>query len=175
MFVCFSMLATYTSSSFGILSLLDHVAVAICMYLCCHLVNVFTTCKFCRMCCLQIWRINTKYNVLYVHGPGTPGPMHSFARIHDTACQYRIEEMAETEPLPAMPTFYADDAAEPLPEELFEKDLFQFTEPSIVYSIEEEKKKIKKKTWVSVSVAWLTAVISTEWPKKWTLFDCTHL
>ena len=46
-----------------------------------------------------------------------------------------------------MPTYYADDAKEPLPEELFDKDLFQFTEPSIVYSAEEtDKKKVKKKT-----------------------------
>ena len=42
-----------------------------------------------------------------------------------------------------MPTFYADDAKEPLPEELFDKDLFQFTEPSIVYSIEDTDKKKK--------------------------------
>jgi len=47
-----------------------------------------------------------------------------------------------------MPTFYTDDAKEPVPEEFFDKDLFQFTEPSVVYSIEdtEKKKKIKKKT-----------------------------
>jgi len=47
-----------------------------------------------------------------------------------------------------MPTFYADDAKEPLPEEFFDKDLFQFSDPSIVYSIEDadKKKKIKKKT-----------------------------
>ena len=50
------------------------------------------------------------------------------------------------EPAPPMPTFYADDTKEPLPEEFFDKELFQFTEPSIVYSIEDtDKKKIKKK------------------------------
>jgi len=86
--------------------------------------------------------------VLYVHGPGTPGPMHSFARIFDTGFRKRKEEIAAKQPLPPMPTFYADDAKEPLPEELFDKDLFQFTEPSVVYSIEDsgkKKKTVKKK------------------------------
>jgi len=48
---------------------------------------------------------------------------------------------------PPMPTFYADDVTEPPPEDLFDKDLFQFSEPSLVYSIEDaDKKKLKKKT-----------------------------
>lgn len=94
---------------------------------------------------LKIWRINTKYNVLYLQGPATPGPPHCFTRIYDTGHMGRRLEMASA---PPMPTFYADDVKEPLPEEFFDKDLFQFTEPSIVYSIEDadKKKKIKKKT-----------------------------
>jgi len=93
---------------------------------------------------LQIWRINTKYNVLYVHSPATPGPTHSFARIYDTSFSARRQKMVEP---PPMPTFYADDATEPLPEEQFDKDLFHFTDPSIVYSMEDaDKKKVKKKT-----------------------------
>lgn len=96
-------------------------------------------------CWLQIWRINTKYNVLYLQGPATPGPPHCFTRIYDTGHMGRRLEMVSA---PPMPTFYADDVKEPLPEEFFDKDLFQFTEPSIVYSIEDadKKKKIKKKT-----------------------------
>jgi len=86
--------------------------------------------------------------VLYVHGNGCPGPMHSFARIYDTVFRFRQHEaVARQDPPPHMPTFYSDDVTEPLPEELFDKDLFQFTEPSVVYSIEDaDKKKIKKKT-----------------------------
>jgi len=100
--------------------------------------------KYCR----QIWRINTKYNVLYIHGPATPGPNHCFVRIYDTKLVYRRQKLIDEESSPPMPTFYADDAKEPLPEELYDKDVFQFTEPSIVYSVEEQdkKKKIKKKT-----------------------------
>ena len=85
--------------------------------------------------------------MIYVHGQGTPGPLHSFARIYDTVFRHRRNEALETQSPPPMPTFYADDATEPLPEELYDKEMFQFTEPSIVYSIgEAEKKKIKKKT-----------------------------
>lgn len=84
--------------------------------------------------------------MLYVHGNGCPGPIHSFARIFDTTFRARQQEVVDRQQQPPMPTFYSDDITEPLPEELFDKDLFQFTEPSIVYSIEEaEKKKIKKK------------------------------
>jgi len=73
--------------------------------------------------------------------------MHSFARIYDTVFRHRQREMIQKHPLPPMPTFYADDITEPLPENLYDKDLFQFTDPSIVYSIEDaEKKKIKRKT-----------------------------
>jgi hypothetical protein len=43
-----------------------------------------------------------------------------------------------------MPTFYPDDVKEPLPEEIFDKDLFQFTEPSITYP-EEAQTKSKSK------------------------------
>ena len=82
--------------------------------------------------------------MLYVHGPATPGPTHCFTRIFDTILHYRQQKR---DPAPPMPTFYADDAKEPLPEELFDSDLFQFTEPSIVYSVDDsdKKKKIKKK------------------------------
>jgi len=95
---------------------------------------------------VQIWRINTKHNVLYLHGQGTPGPIHSFARIYDSVCRKHFEKM-ESPTGPPMPTFYSDDAKEPLPEEIYDKDLYQFTDQSIVYSIEEtDKKKIKRKT-----------------------------
>lgn len=33
---------------------------------------------------LKIWRINTKYNVLYVHGPAIPGPVHHYVNVRDS-------------------------------------------------------------------------------------------
>jgi len=46
-----------------------------------------------------------------------------------------------------MPTYYPDDSNESLPEELFDKDLFQFTEPSITYPEESDSKtKLKARS-----------------------------
>ena len=101
---------------------------------------------------LQVWRINTKYNILYVHGPAVPGPNHCYVRVMDTRLRYRRVAMANRGkvdeaigPLP-MPTFFPDDVTESMPEELFDKDLFQFAEPSITYPDEpaaKTKSKVK--------------------------------
>jgi len=99
---------------------------------------------------LKIWRINTKYNILYVHGQAVPGPTHCYVRIMDTKLVYRRAAMAQrhvtdtTVAALPMPTFYPDDVKEPLPEDIFDKDLFQFVEPSISYP-EESTTKSKSK------------------------------
>lgn len=84
---------------------------------------------------LKIWRINTKYNVLYVHGPCLPGPTHCYVRVMDTSLWYRRTQMKESPPV--MPTFYSDDALESIPEEIFDEDMFEFKKPTI--SFDEEK------------------------------------
>ena len=90
---------------------------------------------------LQIWRINTKYNVLYVHGPCIPGPNHCYVRIMDTTLFYRKHAMEEQPPY--MPTFYPEDAGDSaLPEEILDEKLFNLKDPSILY--EEEMKVVKK-------------------------------
>jgi hypothetical protein len=42
------------------------------------------------------------------------------------------------EPLP-MPTFYPEDSQDPIKEEYFSEDVFEFTEPSVQYAEEEGK------------------------------------
>ena len=87
---------------------------------------------------------------MYVHGPATPGPTHCYMRVFDTSLQYRRKYMAKRHITDSsvsalsMPTFYPDDSEEPLKEELFDKDLFQFTEPSITYPEESESKTKSK-------------------------------
>lgn len=82
---------------------------------------------------LKIWRINTKYNVLYVHGHGVAGRPHTFVRIRDSYLPRRRLNPEKNADVPPMPTWYPEDAeADPLPEEIFHEDLFQFTNPSIV-------------------------------------------
>jgi large subunit ribosomal protein L3 len=102
--------------------------------------------KFRTLKGLKIWRIDTKYNILYVHGPGTPGPTHCYVRVFDTTLPNRRQRMVSPETLP-MPTFYPDDVSEPLPEEIFDKDLFQFSEPSVTFAPEpKDKAKAKSKS-----------------------------
>ena len=91
---------------------------------------------------MKIWRINTKYNILYVHGQNVPGPTHCYVRFTDTKLFYRRDRLTALPPV--MPTFYADDVTEPLPEEIFDEKLYKFTDPTIVFP-ETEKLKQKKK------------------------------
>ncbi|KAI8746504.1 39S ribosomal protein L3, mitochondrial-like [Biomphalaria glabrata] len=86
---------------------------------------------------LKIWRINTKYNVLYVTGAAVCGRPHTFVRVYDTVLPRKKRPESSYESVP-MPTWFEEDATEPLPEEYFDSKLFQFTSPSL--EIEEEKK-----------------------------------
>ena len=80
----------------------------------------------------QIWRINTKYNVLYVQGHGVAGLPHTFVRIRDTYIpKKRLNPEKNTDV--SMPTWYPEDvSSDPLPEEIFHQDMFQFTDPTII-------------------------------------------
>ena len=79
----------------------------------------------------QIWRINTKYNLLYIKGYNIPGPNHCYVRIMDSTLNHRYRQRAKDPP--SMPTFYPDEQDEPLPEELFMEDIHQFTDPTVTY------------------------------------------
>ena len=81
----------------------------------------------------QIWRINTKYNILYVHGPCVPGECHTMVRVYDTCLPTRKPKHP-----PPMPTWLPEDSADEVPEEMFDDKLHQFAAPSIQY--EEEQK-----------------------------------
>ncbi|BFZ13453.1 hypothetical protein BsWGS_16492 [Bradybaena similaris] len=79
---------------------------------------------------LKIWRINTKYNILYVTGGSVAGLPHTFVRVKDSLLPTRRIKEENAGNLP-MPTWYPEDETEPIPEELFDEKLFQFTDPSI--------------------------------------------
>ncbi|XP_012941032.1 39S ribosomal protein L3, mitochondrial [Aplysia californica] len=85
---------------------------------------------------LKIWRINTKYNILYVTGPAVAGVPHTFCRVKDTVLPKKCLREDRSENVP-MPTWFPEDLGDdPQPEEIFDKDLFQFTEPSLVEETE---------------------------------------
>lgn len=82
---------------------------------------------------LKIWRINYRYNVLYLTGPSTPGSTHSYIRIFDTILPSLKKEMTAKEIHPPMPTAYPEDFNEGLPEEVFDDELFQLHDPTLKF------------------------------------------
>ena len=78
---------------------------------------------------LRIWRVNTKYNVLYVMGQNIPGPTHCYVRIMDSQLRNRKRDRLEMPP--PMPTYYPEDG--PVQEELFDDELHQFSDPTITF------------------------------------------
>ncbi|XP_045192830.2 39S ribosomal protein L3, mitochondrial-like [Mercenaria mercenaria] len=86
---------------------------------------------------IKIWRINTKYNILYT-STGVPGPNHCYVRIYDTANFNRKEEMVKNCRRVSMPTFYPDDVEEELPEDIFHEDLFQMNDNTITFKDDDE-------------------------------------
>ncbi|XP_014271368.1 large ribosomal subunit protein uL3m [Halyomorpha halys] len=78
---------------------------------------------------LKIWRINTKYNVLYVQGLSIPGETNSVVTVYDTILPLRKRKEAPAH----FPTFYPSDLDDPLPEDLYEKNVHQFDAPTITF------------------------------------------
>ncbi|XP_051871622.1 39S ribosomal protein L3, mitochondrial [Pristis pectinata] len=74
---------------------------------------------------LKVWRVNTKHNILYVHG-SVPGHKNCFVKVIDTALPSHQEDNKN----PPFPTYFADENEE-LPEDLFDDEMYQFTEPSV--------------------------------------------
>ncbi|XP_048367568.1 39S ribosomal protein L3, mitochondrial [Sphaerodactylus townsendi] len=77
---------------------------------------------------LKVWRINVKHNILYVHG-AVPGHKNCLLKVSDSDLRiYRDSRKS----LP-FPTYFADGEEE-LADELYDEEVFQFTEPSIEFT-----------------------------------------
>ncbi|XP_015709558.1 39S ribosomal protein L3, mitochondrial [Coturnix japonica] len=79
-------------------------------------------------CGLKVWRINTKHDIIYVHG-SVPGHTNCLVKVRDT----KLRSYKDCNKNPPFPTFFAD-GDEKLPEDLYDEDMFQFTEPSVTYT-----------------------------------------
>lgn len=79
---------------------------------------------------LKIWRINTKYNVMWVSSSSIPGETNNLVYIYDTILPLRKPKS----PLP-FPTFFGDEKE--LPEDIWSEELHDFQDKSIIF---EEKK-----------------------------------
>lgn len=74
---------------------------------------------------LKIWRVNTKHNVLYVHG-SVPGHRNCLLKVKDSALPNKRAIMLN----PPFPTYYTEEETD-LAEDLYDDDLFVHTDPSI--------------------------------------------
>lgn len=79
---------------------------------------------------LKIWRINTKYNVLWVSGQAIPGETNSVVRIFDSKLWTKALKTA-----PSFPTSTVE-YDESLPDDIWLDDLHDFRDPTIFYKPE---------------------------------------
>ncbi|XP_042331723.1 39S ribosomal protein L3, mitochondrial [Sceloporus undulatus] len=77
---------------------------------------------------LKVWRVSTKYNIIYVHG-SVPGHKNCLVKVSDSSLPHYRDDCKNF----PFPTFFAD-GEEQLPDELYDEEVFQFTEPSITFS-----------------------------------------
>lgn len=80
---------------------------------------------------LKIWRINTKYNVLWVQGYAIPGETNNLVYVYDTILPHRKCKLN-----PPFPTSFDDELTEPLPEDIWFDDVHDFKDPTIVFQPE---------------------------------------
>lgn len=78
---------------------------------------------------LKVWRINTKYNVMWVSGVSIPGETNSMVYIFDTKLQNRRKSMN-----PPSPTFL-DELDEGVTD-IWSEDCHNFKDPTIFYEPE---------------------------------------
>lgn len=80
---------------------------------------------------LRIWRINTKYNVMWVQGNCIAGDTNSMVYIYDTILPLRKPQIS-----PPFPTYFEDESEEALPEEIWYETVHDFKDPSITFAPE---------------------------------------
>lgn len=74
---------------------------------------------------LKIWRVNTKYNVLYVHG-SVPGHRNCILKVRDTKLPNKQSALLSS----PFPTYFTEEEGD-LDEDLYDDNLFVHTEPSL--------------------------------------------
>lgn len=86
---------------------------------------------------LKVWRIDTKYNLIYLHGPAIPGEHGAYINIMDSRMPQKT--LMDLNP-PPFPTTTMDEH-NALPEELYDNDIHKSSDPSIILEISEEERK----------------------------------
>lgn len=81
---------------------------------------------------LQILRINTKYNVIWVLAQNIPGEANTMCYLYDTILPLKRNTS------PQFPTYIPDKNATELPENLYADDVHRFTDPAIIFEPESQ-------------------------------------
>lgn len=81
---------------------------------------------------LRIWRINTKYNVMWVQGSAIAGETNGLVYIYDTILPLRKPTTS-----PPFPTSFDDELSDPLPENIWYEDVHNFKDPTIHFAPEQ--------------------------------------
>lgn len=76
---------------------------------------------------LKIWRINTKYNVLFVSGQNIPGETNSIVTVYDTILPLRKPKSAV--PFPTLLSTEGTDIAE----DMYDEEVHKFSDPTIMF------------------------------------------
>lgn len=86
---------------------------------------------------LKVWRVNTKYNLIYLQGHNVPGEFGSYISIMDSRL-YGKKLTAESNP--PFPTISSEENSK-LDADLFDVEVHKPSEPSIVFEVTEEEKR----------------------------------
>uniref|UniRef100_A0A8C5VLH8 Large ribosomal subunit protein uL3m n=1 Tax=Microcebus murinus TaxID=30608 RepID=A0A8C5VLH8_MICMU len=78
---------------------------------------------------LKVWRINTKLNIIYVNG-SVPGHKNGLVKVRDSKLP-AFKDFCKNLPFP---TYFPDRDEEELPEDLYDKNVWQSSEPSITFA-----------------------------------------
>ncbi|XP_067932605.1 large ribosomal subunit protein uL3-like [Watersipora subatra] len=96
---------------------------------------------------LQIVRINTKYNVIYLKGPNLPGPPRAYVRMMDSLLRPHL--LARDANPPPMPTFYPEDAIPDSPENIYHESLFTYDDDFVSYeNVDKDKLFLYSKPYI---------------------------
>lgn len=90
---------------------------------------------------LEILRINTKLNIIWVKGQAVPGDNGDWVYLFDSKI---VEKRATIDNHPPFPTYFSKDK-EDLPEDIYHTKIQPFDAPTIIFEeTEEEKRKIRQ-------------------------------
>lgn len=86
---------------------------------------------------LKVWRVNTKYNLIFVQGPAIPGKNGDYVNIMDSRMP---KKTLSVENPPPFPTISLEESSK-LDQELYDTEIHKPSEPTILMEVTEAERK----------------------------------